>query len=245
MKLEKVLFISDCHHPYNDKKAWALLLKAACVLKPDTCVILGDFADFYCVSSHDKSPKRNRSLDTELTASNKSLDILDKLGFKKKIFIAGNHEDRLERYLMTKAPELFETVRIEKLFKLKQRGWVYVPYKEHYKLGKLYLTHDTGKAGETAHTKALNDFQDNVCIGHTHRLGYQVVGNAKGKPHVAAMFGWLGDVKKVDYMHKIKAFRDWALGFGIGYITSSGIAYLTPVPIVNYTCLIEGQLISL
>ncbi len=45
-------------------------------------------------------------------------------------------------------------------------------------------------------------------------------------------------------MHRIKAIKDWTLGFGIGYLdTKTGIVYLSPVPIVKGTCMIEGKLI--
>jgi len=161
------------------------------------------------------------------------------------VFIAGNHCDRLERYLKDKAPELYNFVSIPKILQLEKLGFKYVPYKESYKWGRLYLTHDAGTAGRTAHLKTLDAFQRNVVIGHTHRIAYQVEGNAEGKRHVTASFGWLGDVNSVDYMHKIKSTRDWSLGFGIGYLQpKSGNAHLVPVPIVDYSVILEGQLIK-
>lgn len=241
---KKVLFIPDTHVPFHDKKAWSLLLKSAKVFKPDIIAILGDFGDFYGVSSHDKDPNRVMGLEQEVDAINVELDAIGKLGAKEVIFIAGNHENRLERYLMTKAPELFNVVKIEKLFKLKERGWKYVPYKEHTRIGKLYLTHDTGKAGKFANHQSMADFQDNVIIGHTHRIGYAVEGSAKGVPHIGVMLGWLGDVNQVDYMHKVKANRDWALGFGTGYLEPSGNIHITPHPIVDYKVVIEGKLVK-
>ncbi len=68
-------------------------------------------------------------------------------------------------------------------------------------------------------------------------------GDATGKYRVGAQFGWLGDVKQVDYMQRIKASRRWTLGFGIGYRdTDTNIVYLVPCPIVNYTVCIHGRL---
>lgn len=233
----------DTHRPYHDKKAWNLLLKAGRAFKPDVIVVLGDFADFYSVSSHDKQPGRVRTLDEEVRDVNEGLSDLDALGAKEKHFVSGNHEDRLERYLMQKAPELFDMVRVRDLFKLDERGWRYTPYKNHLTIGKLNCTHDAGKAGLCAHYDAQKAFEGNVVIGHTHRLGYTVVGNAQGKPHVGAMFGWLGDLNAIDYMHRIRALRDWALGFGVGYMEANGTVHLRPVPIVNYACVIDGKLI--
>ncbi len=244
--VERVLFIPDCHHPYHDEKAWQLMLKAARQFKPDMIVILGDFADFYAVSSHSKNPNRARNLEAEVGAVNDALDELDALGARRKVFVTGNHCDRLERYLMEKAPEIFNMVRIRDLFRLKDRGWFYVPYKRHAKIGHLHVTHDTNRAGRYAHYQSQADFGGaNVVIGHTHRLGYMIEGSAQGQPHVSAMFGWLGDFDSVDYMHQVRARRDWAHGFGVGYLLPDGCMHLTPVPLINGRVVIEGVVISL
>jgi predicted phosphodiesterase len=245
-KLEKILFIPDMHVPYHDVNAVNLVLKAAGIFKPDHVIILGDLLDNYSVSSHSKDPNRALKLVEETDAAKIMLDRIKKLGAKNNVFISGNHEDRLERYLMDKAPELFNIISTDKILELKEKGFKYVPYKNHYKIGKLNVTHDTGTAGRYAHYKSLDSFQHNVLIGHTHRLGYAIEGNAQGERHVCAMLGHLADLEKVDYMHKIKATRDWSLGFGIGYLdTSTGIVYVVPVPLINNTCLIEGKLITL
>lgn len=242
-KLEKILFVPDTHIPYHDKKAWELMLEAMKSFKPDHVIVGGDFIDNYAVSSHNKNPNRSLLLEQEVNDTKKELDRLKALGAKNNVFVSGNHEDRLERYLMTKAPELFNFISTDKVLELKQKGFKYIPYKETYKLGKLNVTHDTGTAGLYAHYKALDVYQHNIVINHTHRIGYTVQGSATNDRHVAAMFGWLGDVEQVDYMHKVKARKDWSLGFGIGYLDpKTGNVYLVPIPIVNYTCLVEGKL---
>lgn len=245
-KLEKILFIPDTHVPYHDVDAFNLMLKAGKAFKPDHVVILGDFADFYGVSSHSKDPNRALKLKEEIEATKTALDQVKALGAKNNVFVAGNHEDRLERYLRDKAPELFNFISIPKILELKEKGFKYTPYKQAYKLGKMNVTHDTGVAGRFAHYKALDTFQHNIIIGHTHRLGYAVEGNASGERHVTAMFGWLGSVQEIDYMNQVKARKEWSLGFGVGHMDpKTGVVYLTPVPIINGTCLVEGKLITL
>lgn len=245
-KLIPGIIIPDCHHPYGDPKAWKLMMKAARILKPKWVVVLGDFGDFYAVSSFTKDPSRATQLDVEVLACNEYLDEVDALGCREKHFIAGNHEDRLERYLKAKAPELFETVKVERLFKLKERRWTYTPYREDLKLGAVYFTHDTGSTtGRLAAYKALDTYQHSIITGHTHRLVQVVEGNATGTQIVSAQFGWLGDIKQIDYMHKIKARKDWALGFGVGYRRSNGFIYFAPVPLVEYSCVVEGRLVTL
>lgn len=245
-KLEKILFIPDCHFPYQDYLGFELMMNAAKDFKPDHVIIMGDFIDMYSVSSHDKNPKRAGRLEEEITASVDALWKVKALGAKNNVYIAGNHEDRLTRYLMNKAPELWDRINIPTVLALDKLGFEYVPYRSHYQLGKLFLTHDTGKAGVYAHKQALDAFHRSVVIGHTHRMGYIIQGDASGDKHVGAMFGWLGDEKQVDYMHNINAIKDWTLGFGIGYLNpKTGFAYIVPVPIVKHTCVVEGKLYTI
>jgi predicted phosphodiesterase len=241
--LARILFIPDVHRPYHDKAAWALMLRAAREFKPDKIVILGDFADFYSVSSFDKHPKRVSDLKTEAEDANVGLDELDALGAGYKVFIKGNHEDRLERYLCKSAPALFGCVSVNDLFHLAERGWNAVEYKRSTRLGKLRLTHDTGTAGINAHRQSVDAFQAPVIIGHTHRMEMSFRGNSDGSPTVGAMFGWLGDFDAIDYMQAVKARRDWVHGFGIGFQEPSGVVHLQPVPIINGRCVVAGKLI--
>ena len=242
VELEKILFIPDCHFPYEDKTAFDIMLSAGKDFKPDHVVVLGDFVDMYSVSSHSKDPRRAGKLEQEISESIEGLRKVKKLGAKNNVFISGNHEDRLTRYLMEKAPELYDRITIPGVLCLDDLGFEFVPYKEDYKLGKLRMTHDTGKAGANAHKQAVDAYHRSVVIGHTHRMAYIVQGDAEGDKHVGAMFGWLGNAKKVDYMHSINVKKDWTLGFGVGYLNpKTGYVYITPVPIVNYTCVVEGR----
>lgn len=241
--LKKLLFIPDTHIPYHDKRAWRLAMIAAKAFKPDTIIIGGDFGDFYSVSSHSKQVDRMNKFDYELKQINKALDQVCSIGTKDIHFVEGNHEDRLRRYLQDKAPELAGQLDTKSLFKLKKRGISFTPYKSTLKLGKLHVTHDFGNAGRFAHYKALDTAQQNVVINHTHRIGYAVEGSNTGKRYVTAMFGWLGDLNSIDYMHRDKANKDWSLGLGTGYLdTDTGYVYLVPIPMVEYTVMIEGKL---
>ena len=242
-RLEKILFIPDCHIPYHDAYAFDLMMRAGKAFKPDHVIIMGDFADFYAVSSHDKRPDKISQLADEASQVIEKLQEVKKLGAKNNVYVSGNHEDRLPRYLMQKAPELYKTMTIQSVLALKENGFTYVPYKDDYQIGKLYVTHDTGKAGVNAHKQALDTYNANIVIGHTHRMGYVILGDAKNDKRVGAMFGWLGDVKHAEYMHNINIRKDWTHGFGIGYLNKrTGAVYLTPVPIVKYTCVVEGKL---
>ncbi len=219
------------------------MLAAARLFRPDIIVVQGDFGDFYSCSAHDKNPTRTNDLEYEVGKIKEARAQLDALGATRKIFIEGNHEFRLARYLSSNAPAVFKMLTVPELFELKENGWDYVPYKSSVRLGKLHLTHDTGTAGQNAHRQSMNAFQGSVVIGHTHRMEYSVLGNADGPPQVGAMFGWLGDFKEIDYLHAIQAKRNWVHGFGLGFMESNGVVHLQPVPIVNGSCCVLGQII--
>lgn len=242
---ETVLIVPDTHRPFHNPKAWRLFMKAARLLNPKHLVIIGDFADFYAVSDHDKSKDRVNRFEEELEDVNAGLDELDSLGAASKHYVAGNHENRLDRWLM-KHQEMAGVVSTERLLDLKKRGWTYTPYKHHTSIGKVHFTHDVGVASRGAIFRSMDLYQHSVVTGHTHRLMYVVEGTAMGnEPKVAASFGWLGDVESVDYMCLAKARASWALGFGYGVLVPrTGFMYLNPVPILpDYSCCVEGSVI--
>lgn len=239
--LESVLIVPDQHFPYNDKRYWKLLLKVGRATKPDKIIVLGDFGDFYASNRHPKDPNRSRDLATEIEACNVARAQLDALGAKEKIFIAGNHEDNLSRFLIEKAPELFNMVKVERLLELKEHGWKYVPYKSYSRVGKVYFTHDAGAAGAVAHTRAAARFGSSVVIGHTHRCSVNYSTTVTGKGHVAAMFGWGGDREAATYMYKVNT-TDWALGFGTGVLEPDGTMHLAAHPVINYKVVVNGVL---
>lgn len=245
-QLEKILIVPDTHVPYHDKKAWELMLSVAKAVKVDHVITLGDLADFYGVSSHSKDPNRALKLEEEIEETKKAIGQLAALKPKSFVFIEGNHEDRLKRYLQDKAPELFHLVSTQKVLELSKHKIKFIPYKQSFKLGKMNFTHDVGNGGRFAAHKALDTFQHNIITGHTHRISYVVEGNAQGERHLSTTLGWLGDADAVDYMHKVKISRDWSLGFGIGYLDKkTGNVHVQPVPIVNYTSVVEGKLFKI
>jgi predicted phosphodiesterase len=243
LRPDRLLIVSDTHSPYEDKRAWGLMMKVARKFKPDTIVHIGDLADCYIISAHSKSPTRANQLDAELEGARRLRAQLDRLGASRKIFVEGNHEDRIRRYLQDKAPALFSLVDTDKLLGLTENNWEFCPYKESARVGKVYFTHDTGQSGKYTVARALDTFQSSVVIGHHHQMQYRVEGDATGKHRVGAQFGWLGSVKDVDYLHRVKARRNWSLGFGLGYHDrASGYVHLVPVPLVGYTACVEGRI---
>jgi predicted phosphodiesterase len=244
-KVKKIVILSDLHAPYEDKKAFTLALKVIKDIKPEYLILNGDIIDCYSVSSHPKTPGRFSNLKEEIQEAIQRIDELEACKVPNVIYIEGNHENRLERFLIQKAPELFGMVTISSLLQFDKRGMVHVNYKDFYRLGKVVYTHDLNYTGPQISRRALQDAQHSIVVGHAHRLSYTVEGDVTGKAKVGTCFGWLGDSKAADYMHVLKANRNWALGFGVGYMEKTGITHLVPVPIINYSCQVEGKIYSI
>lgn len=233
----------DTHVPHESVEAWGVLLAAAKKLKPHVIVVLGDFADVESLSAHDKPNGRRVFLAEELPLVRARLRELEGLGAGELIYVMGNHEYRLERYIAKHAPELDGITSWDALLGLGK--WKVVPYNESYRIGKLWLTHTTGEAGDNAHRAAARTFMGSAMIGHTHRMGYEVRGKMGGAPYLAAMLGWLGDPAKAKYMHDAKAATHWVNGFGVGYMEPcSGIVHVQPIPIIKGRACFNGEIIA-
>jgi hypothetical protein len=164
---------------------------------------------------------------------------LDSLNAKRKIITLGNHEDRVFRYIMDKAVAFHGLVDVDDLLGLTKNKWEVVPYKESVTINGTTFTHDLERSGKHATHQAVAECGGNIVIGHLHRFDYVVEGTSDGQTRFGFCPGWLGDWRQQDYKHRIKAKREWQLGFGIGYETK-GNFYVTPVPISDYSCVVEG-----
>jgi UDP-2,3-diacylglucosamine pyrophosphatase LpxH len=244
MKL--ALLIPDTHKPYEDKKAYNLMMSIASQMDVDEVIILGDYADFYSVSSHAKDPSVFNMLTKEVESVLDGLDEIDKT-FKnaKKIFIEGNHEYRLERYLCDKAPALFGVTSTEHLLKLNQRpGWRFVPYSPHQS-HKVLGSHLTARH-ESLGTSAKATSQKALCslvYGHIHRIEESHMVGLDGTNHVAFSVGWLGDKRKDKIFSYVKTHWQWQLGFGLVWVDpQTRYFYHQKIHILdNYTCVVNGK----
>jgi predicted phosphodiesterase len=101
-----VAILSDIHIPYHDKTPLVSALEFCRKIKPSHIVLNGDIADFFSVSFWEKDP-RERDLANEIRTVREFLALLRKQFRQAEIiYKLGNHEERWERYLRVKAPEL-------------------------------------------------------------------------------------------------------------------------------------------
>jgi predicted phosphodiesterase len=220
--LKRVLHVSDCHHPFVNKAAWKLLLDVGKALKPHLIVIHGDFFDFYSVSRHLLDPQMDfRTWKDEMAAAREGLDeLISTVPHKDLVYLEGNHEKRLIKYIHEKAPKLSGLFKAEECMGL-PRDIKYIPYGQmgKYVIGNLVCVHGS-RAGENPAASMVKKFRSSVIFGHTHKIQEYHIQNAHGDDFVALNIGWLGNQRQAaDYIQDIS---DWTLGFGITWHKPSG-----------------------
>lgn len=102
----RILVIPDIQAaPGRSQKHLEWLAKYIVKLKPDCVVQLGDLWDIPSLSSYDRGKKaaEGKRLIADFNAGCKAAKTIDdackKAGVKRKVFVKGNHENRIDRYV--------------------------------------------------------------------------------------------------------------------------------------------------
>lgn len=176
----RTLILSDIHIPYHDEVALQAAVEYGKKQKPDIVILNGDIGDFYAVSRHDKDPRR--CLAEELEAVRQFLFWLRKQFPKARIiFKTGNHEQRLERFLMKNAPVLLGTsdFEIPTLLRFSELGIEAVGSLNMIRLGKLCIYHGhelpQGMSSPVNPARGMwMRVQETLLCGHWHRVSEHV-----------------------------------------------------------------------
>ncbi len=118
---QRVGIVSDIHVPYHSERAWEAAMRKLAENECDGILINGDFCDFYRISRYEKDPGA-RSFADELRMCIEGLEWIRAWFPKARIVLKeGNHEERWDHFIWTRAPELYnvEACRIQELLKLK------------------------------------------------------------------------------------------------------------------------------
>lgn len=224
----KFIVISDIHYPYHDTKAIKCVLDFIQDKDIDTIILNGDILDFYDVSSFDKDPDRVNSLQKEIDMSTKFFKKLRTIKPDARIvFIKGNHEYRLERYLK-KHPELYslDALKLPNLLDLKKYNIEYSD--KGIKLGNLKIIHgDMVRkfSGYTARGE-LEKHDSSGISSHTHRGGVYYYRTPE------RYLAWFESFCLCDLNPEYINEPNWQQGFLYGYIEKDSFA-VTPMPIVD------------
>ena len=165
-----VVIASDIHIPFQDDRAVSGFIKYCKEKQPEAVVLNGDVLDMFMLSRFTKGEGRNPL--EEMTMCQGFLDSLRKAVPNSEIYyVIGNHENRLEKYVLTKAPELASLIEdvftIIKTSDYKVRGCASVTFNDNF-----VCKHGTllgNKSGLSAIKEMENAYMSGA-TGHTHRL---------------------------------------------------------------------------
>lgn len=239
------LHIPDTHRPYHSKRAYNLCLEVASYFGVDDIILYGDYADFYAIHQHgNKHPRLPSLLEKEIESVNDGLDELELLfPDASKTYIEGNHEFRLERFLVNQAPALYGIINCKTLFNIKERGWKWVPYGPDQKVrvlnSHLYARHEAlGTSTKVTAAKGMCS----ICYGHIHRIEEGHMVGLDGKEHVVFSCGWLGN-KKLKVYNYVKTHHQWQLGFALVYVDPKTKNFYHQIVHIkeDYTCMVNGK----
>lgn len=239
-----ILVINDLQCPYHDPKVVALVRKFADeYLQPDEIYLLGDVFDFYPVSRYSKSPERRSQwrLWDEIQESRKVIEpFLNVRGVKRVRLFGGNHEDRLRRYLVDRAPELIGIpyLEIHKLLDFELRD--YIPYHtdELHIRNNLIFTHGSVIRKHSGHSaKAhVEKYGMSIIHGHSHRGGSYLL-----RRYRDTIIGQ-ENFCLCDLNPGYTTFPNWAHGFSVVSLSGNNERFhIEPVPIAGGGFLFYGE----
>ena len=143
LNAKRVLLLSDIHIPYHSIEALTAALEFAENENPDCILLNGDTLDFHGLSRFVRDPKK-RSVSHELGAFKQFMDILKRIFPSSRIiFKVGNHEERYQHFLWTKAAELTDVSEFdfENIIKARAEGIEFVTDKKIINLNGLNIIH--------------------------------------------------------------------------------------------------------
>ena len=147
--VRKIFIFPDTHIAFENKVNLELAIRAAEFFKPDICIFIDDWWDFYTISKYDKSPSRKVTFMEECQAgSDKLREIKKRVQAKRWVFMEGNHERRWYK-LICKHPQFFGVTNIRKLLGI-GAGWEFYEYGQQCQIGKNFFFDDQGAAGKYA-----------------------------------------------------------------------------------------------
>ena len=168
--------ISDVHVPYQDPKAVGVMLKMLRYFRPNNVIINGDALDCVQLSRFSRDPMEPESFKAHLVELCNIIRQIQK--YSNVVYIEGNHEARVQKYINDRAPELHGIVSIEGLLARRLADPIeYVrttPGESMRTWNDDLLIGHFGKAAKnTCYTVKLlvEKYMTNVVQAHTHRLG--------------------------------------------------------------------------
>lgn len=231
--------INDLHIPFHDPHAISVALDIIEDYRCQNIYLNGDVVDFYNINSHGpKHPAVGTLLEDEISRTRIWLKDLRKRFKKQNIFyLFGNHEHRLERYILNNARALYGILQLETILDLKNLGIIGSPYNKAIQIqgADVWVQHSPpsyAKAG--ALTSLEKDVDRTTIYGCTHREQKATRTGKSGKEYYCYFNGWLGSTtlsaEHAEVFSYVKGHESWQQCLsivtghkGVGYVEQISI----------------------
>lgn len=236
---ETAVFFGDTHIPFINKELFKNFLKFLKDFKPNRIFILGDWVDFYDLSSFDRDPSRRFKLQKEFDLGVKYLEQIRKACPNAAgVFMGGNHEDRLRRWLW-RNPDVasLKALDVAGLLHLEELGFDYYPYHEVHNYNGFLIKHGDVARKHSAYTARAELESDGMSgiSGHSHRLGAHFKRDHGGQ----SVWYEAGCVCDLEPHYDVRP--NWQNGFAVAYFEKKGDRFFVElVPAIKSRFIFNG-----
>lgn len=204
-----VIIGSDIHIPFHDPKAVKAFGEYCREIQPTAIILNGDVLDFYKLSRFVKGEGRNPY--EEITTCQELLeDLKDSCPNSDIYYVIGNHETRLETYVLNNAPHLASLV--EDVFSIIKTKDIGVKGCAEVLINDSFVCTHGKLLGSKAGLSAIKEIEKHYmsgASGHTHRLAKFLTRKARRK------FVWLETGCLCDLNPEYIQDPDWQQGFAV------------------------------
>lgn len=216
------LILSDIHLPQHDVPAVEAAIAEAKRRGVVGVLLNGDILDCHEISTHDKDPSAPRYVD-ELRIGREFFAYM-RAQFPKAEFVykLGNHEERLGKYIIQRAPALegIEGVDLPSCLNARDHGVSIIRDKRLIRLGKLNVLHGheyQGGGGVNPARWLFLRARSVALCGHFHRTSEHHAKDISDKYQAAWSAGCLCDLKPLYAPH-----NEWNHGFCFAEVANDG-----------------------
>lgn len=209
LKDGKIFVASDLHFPYQDDKAIECFLREVEREKPDMVVLNGDLLDFYRLSRFTKDPSGKDPAE-EIEMCREFLHRLRNITEVPIYYTIGNHETRLEKYILDQAPMI--ACLMDNVFQVIKTDDINIVGCSRLTINDNFVFEHGTRLGSKTGLSAIKELEAHYlsgATGHTHRLARYST-RKSGK-----RFTWLETGCLCDLSPEYMVDPDWEQGFGI------------------------------
>lgn len=229
--MKRVVVISDCQLPFEDKRALKNVISFIGQWQPDEVYQIGDLMDYPTPSRWSKGTRDEYAQlvkDHSEYGKRNFLDPLRAVYDGPVGILEGNHDARPRDYLTKEAPALAEfgdVVHFSTLLDFDGFGVEHTP--AFHRVGPdtvLIHGHEIKGMSQIAGTSAYNHARKagaNLIMGHTHRMGIRRETTGNSSTGYVTRWGFevghIMDPGKAQYLGE-GGVANWQAGFGVLYV---------------------------